>query len=286
MNRNDLLDYVNDVRCKIASCDMDNAILMHFDLMMGTYRQKPLFYKHILKHDRFMVAVALLSFSFENPEMPLSRVKEFCRNRDYMSGNSLDSLFSLFEITGFIDIFADDDDGRQRLYSPTATALSTAKNLIDAYTKPSEGMIPKEGTAERMKLPHDLVSYYCKGFSKVLEANVMFGHQRTDEIWIMNKDGGHLPMLALYVDNIRSPCSKADKKVATYNDLSSRLGVSHTHIIRIIKEGESRGYFKCNKHQVQLQPRFSELVHKVMASHFAIARVSMELGDTCSDSSS
>ncbi|CAI3788431.1 hypothetical protein AHFPHNDE_02107 [Pseudomonas sp. MM227] len=285
MNRNDVMSYVDDVRCKIVSGDINKAIFMHFDLMMTTYQQKPLFYKHILKHDRFMVVVTLLSFSFKNPKMPLSRVKEFCRDRDYMSANSLDSLFSLFEITGFMDVIADEEDGRQRLYRPTAAALSTAKNLINAYTKPSEGMIPNEDRLNRVTLPHDLVPYYYKGFSKVLDANIMLGHQRTDEIWIMNKDGGHLPMLALYVDNLRNSCSKTDQKVATYSDLSSRLGVSHTHIIRIIKEGESRGYFKCNKHQVQLQPEFTELVHRVMASHFAIARVSLELGIACSDSS-
>ncbi|MDC6378932.1 hypothetical protein BW687_001930 [Pseudomonas graminis] len=278
MNRNDLLGYVDDVRRIVANGDINKAIILHFDLMMGTYQQRPLFYKHILKFDRFMVAVALLSFSFENPKMPLSRVKDFCRDRDYMSSNSLDSLFSFFETTGFMDIFTYEEDGRQRLFRPTSTAQTAAKNLIHAYVKPSEDMSPGWRGLASLALPHNYVSYYYKGFAKVLDANVLLGHQRPDEKWIMNRDGGHLPMLALYVDNLRNPGSKADQKVATYSNLSSRLGVSHTHIIRMIKEGESRGYFRCNKHQVQLQPEFSELVRRVMINIFAIARVSIELG--------
>lgn len=85
-------------------------------------------------------------------------------------------------------------------------------------------------------------------------------------------------MLALYADALRTGSLETGYNVSSYVELSSRLGVSKTHMQRMIKEGQLQGYFKCDKRLVGLSPAFLELMRRAMSIYFAIARVSMELG--------
>ena len=100
MNKTDLLNYLKETSYAMTQSDMDEAILLHFELVMQSYRKKPFFYKTLLKYDRYMVALSLLNFSYEDSRVPLSKVKAFCQARGYLSRNSLDAYFSFFSSPG------------------------------------------------------------------------------------------------------------------------------------------------------------------------------------------
>ncbi len=278
MNKTDLLEYLIETSSAMTRCDMDDAILLHFDLVMENYRQKPLFYKNLLKYDRFMVALSLLSFNYKDHLVPLSKVKAFCQERGYLSRNSLDSYFSFFFIAGYMQVRMHDEDSRQRVFTPTGAALCETTRMIKSYLLPSQLIVPYDGCLKDAWESEDMLRVFFHGFAKLLEADVMLDKLLPEAKWIMNRDGGHLPMLALYVDSLRKDSIQAGYKVSTYIELSSRLGVSKTHIIRMVREGELHGYFKCHKNTVELLPAFLDLVRRTMAINFSVARISLKLG--------
>ncbi|NMY01503.1 hypothetical protein HBO12_00950 [Pseudomonas sp. WS 5059] len=278
MNKTDLLENLKETSYEMTRGNIDEAVLLHFDLVMESYRQKPSFYKNLLKYDRFMVALSLLSFSYKDEQVPLSKVKAFCQERGYMSRNSLDSYCSFLSIAGYLDVRLHVQDGRQRSFRPTDKALCNTAQLIKSYLLPSQMISPYDSWLSGMGKSADLLRVFFRGFARILEGDFLLHKLLPEAKWILNRDGGHLPMLALYADALRNGSLETGYKVSSYVELSSRLGVSKTHMQRMIKEGQLHGYFKCDKRLVELSPAFLELMRRAMSIYFAVARVSMELG--------
>lgn len=260
--------------------DIDEAVLLHFDLIMESYREKPFFYKNLLKYDRFMVALSLLSFSYEDEQVPLSKVKDFCQRRGYMSRNSLDTYFSFLVLSGYMDVYIHVQDGRQRSFQPTDKALREATQLIKSCLLPAQIIFPYDSSLSELGRSPDLLRVFARGFSKILESDLLLDKILPEAKWILNRDGGHLPMLALYTDALRNGSLETGYNVSSYVQISSRLGVSKTHMQRMIKEGEMQGYFKYNKRLVELSPAFIELMRRAMSIYFSVSRVSVQLGVT------
>ncbi len=278
MNIADLLDYLKETSSEIVRADIDEAVLLHFDLIMESYREKPFFYKNLLKYDRFMVALSLLSFSYKDDKLPLSKVKDFCQGRGYMSRNSLDAYFSFLVLSGYMEVKVDVQDGRQRSFQPTDKTLREAAQLIKSCLLPAQMIFPYVGSSRRLERSPDLLKVFARGFAKILESDLLLDKILPEAKWMLNRDGGHLPMLALYADALRNGSLETGYNVSSYVQISSRLGVSKTHVQRMIREGELQGYFKCNKRTVELSPAFVELMRRAMSIYFSISRVSVELG--------
>ncbi len=49
MNKTDLLEYLKETSSEMTRDNIDEAVLLHFDLVMESYREKPSFYKNLLK---------------------------------------------------------------------------------------------------------------------------------------------------------------------------------------------------------------------------------------------
>lgn len=283
MNKADLLEHLKETSFEIAKGNIDDAILLHFDLVMEQYRTKPSFYKNVFKYDRLMVALSLLSFSYKDERVPLSKVKAFCYDRGYMSHNSLDSYFSFFVITGNMNVRLDAEDGRQRIFQPTNAALRDTTQLVKSYLLPSQLVSPYNSRLFDIVSSADLLDVFFRGYTRLLEAEFQVGNLLPEAKWFLNRDGGHLPMLALYADTLRNGSLATGYNVSSYVEVSARLGVSKTHMQRMIKEGELQGYFKGHKRVVEISPAFIELIRRAMSIYFSVARVSLELGVDDSD---
>ncbi len=278
MNTADLLECLKETSSEMTRGNIDEAILLHFDLIMESYREKPFFYKNLLKYDRFMVALSLLSFNYRDEQVPLSTVKAFCQTRGYMSRNSLDSYFSFLVVSGYMNTQLHVQDGRQRSFQPTEKTLCAATLLLKSYLLPSQMISLSDSWLPELGRSADLLRVYARGFARILESGFLLDKLLPEAKWILNRDGGHLPMLALYTDALRNGSLETGYKVSSYLEISSRLGVSKTHMQRMIKEGQLQGYFKCDKRFVELSPAFIDLIRRAMSIYFAITRVGMELG--------
>lgn len=278
MNTTDLLEYLKETSSEMTQGNIDEAIILHFDLIMESYRERPFFYKNLLKYDRFMVALSLLSFNYSDDQVPLSTVKAFCQARGYMSRNSLDSYFSFLVVSGYMNVQLHVQDGRLRNFQPTDKTLCAATLLLKSYLLPSQMISLSDFCLSELGRSADLLRFYARGFARILESGFLLDKVLPEAKWILNRDGGHLPMLALYTDALRNGSLETGYKVSSYLEISSRLGVSKTHMQRMIKEGQLQGYFKCDKRFIELSPAFIDLIRRAMSIYFAIARIAMELG--------
>ncbi len=284
MKRAELLDCLQHTIGDFYKAEIDEAISLHLDLMLDFYQRKPFFYKSLMKYDRLMVVLSLFAFHYQDPLTPLSRVKEFCLGRGYLSRNSLDSYFSFFFISGYMHVSVHPEDARLRIYRPTQSAIDEAARIIKTYLLPGCLLVPGTGATATAVEPAVLLRRFFTGLVQFLEAGILLDSLLPGAKWIMNKDGGHLPMLALYLDALRHRSVNGGYKVSTYAELSSRLYVSRTHVMRLVREGEAKGYFRCCGNTVEMRPMFAELVRHTMAINFAVARVSMELGSDVKES--
>lgn len=278
MNTTDLLEYLKETSSEMTQGNIDEAIILHFDLIMESYRERPFFYKNLLKYDRFMVALSLLSFNYSDDQVPLSTVKAFCQARGYMSRNSLDSYFSFLVVSGYMNVQLHVQDGCLRNFQPTDKTLCAATLLLKSYLLPSQMISLSDFCLSELGRSADLLRFYARGFARILESGFLLDKVLPEAKWILNRDGGHLPMLALYTDALRNGSLETGYKVSSYLEISSRLGVSKTHMQRMIKEGQLQGYFKCDKRFIELSPAFIDLIRRAMSIYFAIARIAMELG--------
>ncbi|MBD8575849.1 hypothetical protein IFR09_19105 [Pseudomonas syringae] len=279
MERAALLERLEAEMERLSACpDIDQRIIRHYELMEQHYLGRPLFYKSILKYDRFMVALSLLAHYYCEPFPSLSRVKEFCERRGYLSKNSLESYFAFFLISGYMDVSDHPDDRRLRIYKPSARAMTETVKIISAYYFPALGIIDESSLERRVDEP--TVRHSFRNFQKVLDANFTLEMLVPESRWLMNRDGGHMVMLALFCDALQTQSlTGTGRKVSTYAQLSSRLSVSSTHLIRMVKEGEKAGYFKVCKNAVEITDSFMALARRMMIANFAITLVNIGNGE-------
>ncbi|MCO8171182.1 hypothetical protein NJC40_25770 [Pseudomonas sp. 21LCFQ02] len=261
-----------------AQGNIDSLIKQHYQYLGQYYKVRPFFYKNVLKFDRFMVVLAMLANYYDEHLPSLSKVRELCLQRGYLSKNSLESYFSFFIISGYMEVTHHPDDRRLRIYRPSVRAMAEAVNIVSAYYFPALGMTDTcDGSA---KVSGRTVEAFFRGFKRILDADITLDMLLPESRWLINRDGGHMPMLALFVEALEKQAKAGSGcKRSSYGEMSAGLAVSSTHLIRLVREGETKGYFTTARSTLELSESFMQLVRKMMLINFAITRVSIRLGE-------
>lgn len=153
--------------------------------------------------------------------------------------------------------------------------------MLTSVLEPLALMCTGEAFFQQMRELDDraLLEHYFKGFSILLQRQLTIDVLVPECLWLVKRDAGHLLMLAIYIDAC-APNKKGESfRVSSYLSLAQQLSVSKTHIIRLVQEGASRGYFKVHsKTLLEVLPPFLSLVRRFMAYWFAISLHCIELG--------
>jgi len=256
-----------------SDISFDKAVSLHFIALLERYSKRPFFYKNALKLSRLTVSFILLGEYFSNPKPLLSEVKEMCISRGYCSKNSMESIFILYRALGFLDIMADPDDSRFRTFAPSRLACSEVRSILNSVTDPLVVLFPSAGELNALKEldDYEFLSIYFNFFSKLVEAKLTIDVLLPECCWMLERDAGHLLMLAIYNDALVSEGGYARYRQSSYLSLAEKLSVSKSHIIRFVKAGADKGYFKIHsKTKLELLPSFINLARHFMAFTFAI----------------
>lgn len=254
--------------------NFDKAISLHFSALLERYSKRPFFYKNALKLSRLTISFILLSEYFSNPKPLLSSVKELCVSRGFCSKNSMESIFILYRALGFLDVTVDPDDSRFRTFAPSRLACSEVRSILNAVTDPLAVLFPdtKEFVDLRSLDDSEFLSIYFMFFSKMVEGELTIDVLLPECCWLLERDAGHLLMLAIYNDALVWGGGGPKYRKSSYISLAEKLSVSKSHIIRFVKAGADKGYFKIHsKTQLELLPSFIDLARQFMAFTFAIS---------------
>lgn len=276
------LDISNTAHALERHEDFESCIRAHYQVLLGPYSKRPFFYKSAMKYSRLMVSFALLSEYFSKPTALLCEVKAFCVARGYCSRNSLESIFLLFRALGFMVVDAHPEDSRFRVYAPSDEACREVRLMLTSITDSLALMCPEKDRFRTMRELDDrsFLALYFKGFAHILADEMTVDVLLPDCYWLVKKDAGHLLMLAIYNDAFSPENDRLTFKSSSYLALAQQLSVSKTHIIRMVREGVAKGYFKVHaKKQLEVLPAFVCLVRRFMAFSFAVGLHAVERGE-------
>ncbi|MGE7815923.1 hypothetical protein ACQKMW_21190 [Pseudomonas sivasensis] len=251
----------------------EKAISSHYLILLDQYSKRPFFYKNALKFSRLMSSFILLSEYFSNSKPLLSDVKESCVSRGYCSKNSVESLFLLYRALGFLEVRIDSDDARYRTFAPSVEAFYEIRTILNAVIEPLVLMFPNARGVEELRgmCNVEFLSIYFIFFSKLLKSKLTIDVLLPECYWVLDRDAGHLLMLAIYSDALVSESEGVRFRKSSYLSLAEKLSVSKSHVIRFVNAGADKGYFKIHsKTQLELLPSFISLVRRFMAFTFAI----------------
>lgn len=260
--------------------DFEACMRAHYSILLETYSKRPFFYKTALKFSRLMVSFTLLSTYFSKPVPLLSEVKEFCLARGFCSSNSLESMFLLFRVLGFMKVMGHPEDSRFRVFSPSSQACREIRLMLASVVEPLSVMCPEDVSLREMSAldDRDYLARYFKGFALLLTQDATLDLLMPEAYWLVKRDAGHMLMLAIYNDACARDTQGASFRSSSYLSIAEQLSVSKTHVIRLVQEGADRGYFKIHsKTQLEVLPPFILLVRRFMAFSFATCLHSLQL---------
>lgn len=260
--------------------DFEVCMRAHYSILLEPYSKRPFFYKTALKFSRLMVSFTLLSTYFSKPVPLLSEVKEFCLARGFCSSNSLESMFLLFRVSGFMKVTWHPEDSRLRVFSPSAQACREIRLMLASVVEPLRVMCPEDIYLREMNAldDRDYLARYFKGFALLLTQDATLDLLMPEANWLVKRDAGHMLMLAIYTDACVRDTQGASFRSSSYLSIAEQLSVSKTHVIRLVQEGADRGYFKIHsKTQLEVLPPFILLVRRFMAFSFATCLHSLQL---------
>ena len=259
--------------------EFEACVRNHYKMLLEPYSKRAFFYKTALKFNRLMVSYTLLSTYFSKPVPLLSEVKEFCVARRFCSKNSLESIFLLFRALGFMKVAGHPDDSRLRVFRPSSQACGEIRLMLASVVEPLEMMCADAAVLRDLSALDDraYLSRYFKGYSTLLNENLTIDLLLPDCYWLVNRDAGHMLMLAIYNDACSLDNQGASFRSSSYLSIAEQLSVSKTHVIRLVQEGADRGYFKIHsKTMLEVLPPFIYLVRRFMAYSFATCLLSLQ----------
>jgi hypothetical protein len=252
----------------------EQAIRMHYHALLEPYAKRPFFYKSALQFNRMMVSFSLLSHYFDNPEPLLSEVKEICVARKLFSPNSIESIFLVLKALGFIELRPHLTDARLRPFKPSSRACKEIRVMLASMIDPLAEMGTKAESIRQLSMldDHGYLAVYFKGMSQILEQNLSVEYLLPECHWLVRREGGHLLMLAIYLDACVGADTASGFKSSSYLALANALFVSKMHIIRLVQEGVGKNFFKVHPNsELEVLPAFVNVVRRFMSLSFAMA---------------
>jgi len=246
------------------------AIREHYQINYGIYRERPLFYKVILQESRFNIVFSMCCFVFGNEASCVSDIKEICYRHQIASPNSVIAIISLLKATSRIDTWRSKKDRRKVLIAPTQKGINELKRYIFCAFSPLNILYPEYNIS--VDLMDDKVTRYdfFRRASQYLFCGLIFKKILPEVGVFIEKDGGRMIMLSLYLQAIEKMTSRGAVISYSSNVLAKEFFVSRVHVNKIIKTAQDMGYMREKADGlIEIYPSFIHLVENYAGLYFS-----------------
>lgn len=254
----------------IASNDnFKNGVLLHCKKLIEEFKSNPFFYKFIFKNNRFLVASNVVTNYYSKEESILSDVKRECLSLKVVSHNTINSLFTLFAVSGRITIKKSEFDNRKLCYKLTPKAMSESKNLLNTMI-PSLNLINK---GNKIITDYNLPTFY-KEYAKISQSGIyLFNLVKNSNVFI-NKDSGHMIMCLFFLHKY----SNIEEKPLKIISLSRKCGISRSNMRSIVLEAEQKRILSYNQvtGEIVATNDFDDMFLEYMAYYLAFVHLGLK----------
>lgn len=246
------------------------AIREHYQTNDKIYKKQPLFYKIMLQESRFNIMLSMCCFVFGQQASSVSEIKELCSRYKIASPNSVIAIITLLKTTNRIKTWRSQEDRRKVLIMPTQKGIDELKKYMAGAFLPVNLLYPEynitidvlDDEASRYDFFRRAAQYLFRGvtFKKILPEVGIF----------IEKDGGRMIMLYLYLQAIEQQTSRGAIIHYSSNVLAKEFFVSRIHVSRMMKAAQETGYLRERADGlIEIYPSFIQLVENYAALYFA-----------------
>jgi DNA-binding MarR family transcriptional regulator len=247
-----------------------DAIKEHYAINNAIYKKQPLFYKVMLQESRFNIVLSVCCFVFGHQASSVSDIKELCSRYKIASPNSVIAIITLLKTTHRIRTWRSESDRRKVLIEPTPKGLEELKRYMSGAFIPVHSMFPNnninldlfDNDTQRHNFFRRAAEYLFRGvtFKKILPEVGLF----------IEKDGGRMIMLYLYLQAIDKMTSRGATIEYSASVLAKEFFVSRIHVSRMIKEAQGAGYLQEREDGlIDIYPGFIQLVENYAGLYFS-----------------
>lgn len=246
------------------------AIRKHFQINDEIYKKQPLFYKVMLQESRFNIVLSMCCYVFGKQASCISDIKELCAKYKIASPNSVIAIITLLKTTNRIKTWRSQEDRRKILIMPTQKGIDELKRYIYGAFSPLNLLYPEHNISVDLLDDETLRHDFFKRASQYLFGGVIFKRILPEIGVFIDKDGGRMIMLYLYLQAIENQTSQGAVINYSSNKLAKEFFVSRVHVGRIIKTAQDSGYLRERPDGlIEIYPSFIQLVENYAGLYFA-----------------
>jgi DNA-binding transcriptional ArsR family regulator len=196
------------------------------------------------------------------------------------SPRRIHSLVAQFVDAGYIEARLSPRDRRVRILTPTAKLLEHDQDWLLAQYLPLQILFPKPGYARIMQRdpPFQLAQRLVASGFFALGAKIMAGNPIV--LQFMQREAGMTILMKLM--QLVGSKGGAAREELLYSDIGKRLGVSRTHVRKVLQEAEGAGLLRLSKkggRSVEVVPAlvqaFDRFVADSMSGHDLIYKLAL-----------
>lgn len=246
------------------------AVQEHYSTNDKIYKQQPLFYKTILQESRFNIVLSMCCFVLGDQASSVSGIKELCSRYKIASPNSVIAIITLLKTTHRIKTWRSSEDRRKVLIEPTQKGLDELKKYMSGALLPIKILYPSYNIKLDLLDDANLRYGFFRRAAEYLFRGVTFKKIFPEVGLFIEKDGGRMIMLYLYLQAVRNRSARGAVIEYSASTLAKEFFVSRIHVSRIIRAAEEVGYLKERKDGLlDIYPSFMLLVENYVGLYLA-----------------
>ncbi|ENA0608791.1 MarR family transcriptional regulator [Enterobacter bugandensis] len=246
------------------------AIIEHYNINDSIYKKQPLFYKTMLQESRFNIILSMCCFIFGNQAESVSEIKELCARYEIASPNSVIAIITILKTTGRIKTWRCSEDRRKTRIAPTEKGFNELKRYMSCALIPVSILYPSFNINVNLLDSDVLRNNFFRRAAEYLFRGLTFKKILPEVGLFIEKDGGRMIMLYLYVQAIKNKTAHGAVIDYSASTLAKEFFVSRIHVNRIIKAAQEAGYVKDRgEGRMTIYPAFIDLVENYAGLYFA-----------------